>query len=81
MTNQKCVNCKKPQQCITLIQGCGLCERCEMSVRQEQEIHGLFAEGEGQMCEAQYHSGRPCWERTQIGARVCRSKDCPSKHG
>ena len=81
MTKQKCVNCKNPQQKTTLIHRCGLCERCEMSVLQEQEIHGLFAEGEGQMCEAQYSSGRPCWERTQLGARVCRSKYCPSRDG
>ena len=81
MTDQVCVHCEKPQPKTILIHRCGLCERCEMSVLQEQKIHELFAEGEGQMCSAQYHSGRPCWEPTQLGAIVCRSKNCPSRHG
>ena len=81
MANQECVNCKKPQLKTILIQRCGLCERCEMSVREEQKIHGLFAEASNQMCEARSSSGRPCWETTQLGARVCRSKDCPSRAG
>ena len=81
MANQECVNCKKRTLNKTLIQRCGLCERWEMSAPQEQQIHGLFAEASNQMCEARSSSGRPCWEPTKLGARLCRSKDCPSRAG
>ena len=65
----------------TLIQRCGLCERCEMSVEQEQKIHWLYAKAWNQMCEQRSDSGRPCWLPTQLGERVCRSQECISKTG
>ena len=76
MENQQCVNCERRALKTTLVQNCGLCERCEMSVDEELMIHGVYAEASNQMCEALFPSGRPCWEQAKMDVAFCTSKDC-----
>ena len=81
LDKQECANCAAECKKNSLASLSLLCVACanQMSPRQESRLWQVYAERDGQMCQAKWPNGRPCWGQTKVNASCCRGNPaCPA---